>query len=144
MILNEVLRLYSPVLITNRCTKAATKLEEYDLPAGLELELCLLILHHDPDYWGEDSMEFNPQRFSEGASKAAKNPSLEGVTPFFPFGVGPRICPGQGFTMLEAKMGLASILQRFSFQISPAYTHAPCFVLTLRPQHGAQIILRRL
>ena len=69
MILYEVLRLYPSVVHISRRTKAATKVGEYNLPAGVGLELSILLLQHDPDYWGEDAMEFNPERFSEGVSK---------------------------------------------------------------------------
>ncbi|KAI3883324.1 hypothetical protein MKX03_000340 [Papaver bracteatum] len=39
---------------------------------------------------------------------------------------------------------LTMILQHFSFQLSPSYTHAPCVVSNLAPQHGAQITLHKL
>ncbi|XP_078440026.1 cytochrome P450 CYP72A616-like [Wolffia australiana] len=140
MIIQEVLRLYPPAIFLLRSVKAPTMIGEYTFPEGVQLLLHVLLVQHDPDYWGKDANEFIPERFSEGISKAAERGGLA----FFSFGGGPRICVGQGFAMAEAKMGLASILQKFSFELSPAYTHAPFTVLTLQPQHGAQLILHRL
>lgn len=145
MVLHEVLRLYPPVLSLTRSTRAETTVGEYRLPVGVRLLLTILLVQHDPKYWGDDPRDFNPERFTDGVSMASKSQSPgAAATAFFPFGGGPRVCVGQGFAMVEAKMALASLLQSFSFELSPGYTHAPTTVITLRPQYGAQIILRRL
>ena len=139
MVLYEVLRLYTPLPALHRRTYKPMELGGVRYPAGVMLMLPLLSIHHDKDAWGPDADEFRPERFAEGVSKASKD-----APAFFPFGWGPRICVGQNFALLEAKMGLAMILQHFLFELSPSYTHAPCAVSTLQPQYGAQIKLKKL
>ncbi|KAK4600445.1 hypothetical protein RGQ29_010192 [Quercus rubra] len=139
MILHEVLRLYPPVVSLFRHTNRKTNIGGMSIPAGVDILLLVLFLHYDPKCWGEDVEEFNPERFSEGLVKASKDEIA-----FYPFGWGPRICLGQSFAMIEAKMALAMVLQHFSFQLSPTYAHAPYTVITLQPQHGAPIILHRI
>ncbi|KAK9092527.1 hypothetical protein Syun_027438 [Stephania yunnanensis] len=139
IIIYEVLRLYPPFVMLTRLTHEKVKVGEVTLPQGVEIGLPILLVHHDRDIWGEDVHEFRPERFAEGVSKAMQN-----RISFFPFSWGPRICIGQNFALVEAKMALVMILQHFSFKLSTTYVHAPYTVVTLQPQYGAQIILVKL
>ncbi|XBH97676.1 hypothetical protein VPH35_127318 [Triticum aestivum] len=120
MILYEVLRLYPPAITFIRKTCKDMKIGGITYPAAILIELPC----------------FNPERFAEGISKASKD-----VGAFLPFGWGPRVCIGQQFALLAAKMAMCMILQHFEFSLAQAYTHAPHDVTFLRPMHGAQIKL---
>ncbi|KAM0017248.1 putative secologanin synthase [Helianthus debilis subsp. tardiflorus] len=139
MILYEVLRLYSPATIFTRITYSETKLGDLTIPAGVQFLLPVIFVHHDRELWGEDAKQFNPERFSEGIAKATNNKLA-----FFPFSWGPRICIGNNFALMEAKLAISTILQNFSFELSPSYTHSPSYVVTLQPRHGAHLILRKI
>ncbi|KAI3457580.1 hypothetical protein Pfo_014243 [Paulownia fortunei] len=139
MILYEVLRLYPPAIIFNRIVYKETKLGEMTLPPGVHLLLPIILMHHDQQLWGDDAKEFNPDRFSQGVAKATKN-----QLSFFPFSWGPRTCIGNNFALMETKLAIAMILKRFSFELSPSYTHAPSYVVTLQPQCGVHLMFSRI
>jgi len=137
MIFQEVLRLY-PAIFLIRGTSKDTQLGDMTIPPGVQVCVPTHLVHRDPQVWGDDALMFNPERFSEGVTKAAKEQL------YFPFGWGARMCIGLNFGMLEAKLIFAQILQHFWFELSPSYTHSPQLILVMKPQYGAQIILHKL
>lgn len=139
LILNESLRLYAPIVLITRQVAKEVKLGEYTLPKDLQIFISPLIVHHDTDIWGNDAHLFKPERFSEGIAKATNN-----TMSFLPFGAGPRNCVGKGLAMMEAKIALSMILQKYSFCLSPTYVHAPYKLLTGIPQYGIQIIVQKI
>ncbi|KAM3383012.1 cytochrome [Capsicum galapagoense] len=139
MILNESLRLYPPIVATIRRAKADVDLGGCKIPLGTEVLIPILAIHHDQAIWGNDANEFNPSRFSEGVARAAKHPLA-----YVPFGLGVRQCIGQNLAILQTKLTLAIILQRFALRLSPQYKHAPTVLMLLHPQYGAPVIFKRL
>ncbi|KAA8529302.1 hypothetical protein F0562_033899 [Nyssa sinensis] len=137
MIIEESLRLYPPVPTIKRKVEREVQLGKLILPPKMELYISPLALHHDPQIWGEDVHLFKPERFAGGVAKATNNIAAA----FLPFGFGPRTCVGLNFAVIEAKIALSMILQRYSFTLSPTYVHSPIQVLLVRPQHGVQVIL---
>ncbi|KAI9201155.1 hypothetical protein LWI28_019051 [Acer negundo] len=129
IILNETLRLYPPIVMIQRqtCKKAeAIKLWNFYVPGGTQLHVATITAHYDTNMWGEDAHKFNPMRFNESRKHLAS---------FLPFGLGNRICVGQNLAIVEAKVVLAIIVQRYIFTLSQTYVHAPMLFLTLQPQY---------
>ncbi|KAH8488205.1 hypothetical protein Peur_060058 [Populus x canadensis] len=135
LIIHETLRLYPPAVMLMRQTTKNVKLGTLDVPAGTQFFLALPSIHHDTDIWGKDANEFNPLRFNEPRNHLAS---------FFPFGLGPRICVGKNLAIMEAKVALAMILRHYSFVVSATYLHAPRLLISMQPQYGAQLLLRRI
>ncbi|KAJ6807786.1 cytochrome P450 709B2-like [Iris pallida] len=139
MVLFETLRLYCPVIRMFRKAAKDMNLGGLVVPKGTTLSLPIAIIHRSKELWGDDANRFNPLRFKNGITKAAKHPNA-----LLAFSIGPRACVGQNFALLEAKMVTALILQRFSFSLSPEYKHKPADMLTLQPQSGLPIVLKPL
>lgn len=139
MIIQETLRLYPPALYVVRTALQDAKLKDYQIPKGTDIQIPVPVLHQDPDLWGQDAFDFNPERFANGIAAACKTPQA-----YMPFGFGARVCLGQHFAMVELKVILSLILSKFSFSLSPAYQHNPVFRLVIEPEHGVKLLLRRL
>jgi cytochrome P450 len=135
--LKEAMRLYPPVaaLMTRRTTREIT-LGGHRIPRGALLRITPWVLQRDPRTW-EAPDEFRPGRFMPGAP-----PPPRGA--WMPFGVGPRVCIGQHFAMLEMTIVAAMLLQRHELAL-PADAPAlePVLQVTLRPKGGVRLGLRR-
>lgn len=136
MVINESLRLYPPASLLPRMAFEDIKLGDLLIPKGLSIWIPVLAIHHSEEIWGKDVNEFNPERFATKSFAPGRH--------FIPFAAGPRNCVGQGFALMEAKIILAMLISKFSFNISPNYRHAPVVVLTMKPKYGVQIRLQPL
>ena len=139
MVIQESIRLYGPAVITAREAFSDIKLGGFVVPKGVHIWSLIPAMHRDPENWGLDALEFKPERFAHGISKACKYPQA-----YIPFGYGSRLCPGQNFAMLQLKVVLSLILSNFSFTLSPDYCHSPVYKMLLTPQHGVRLLITKL
>ncbi|XP_010260750.1 PREDICTED: cytochrome P450 714C2-like [Nelumbo nucifera] len=139
MVIQEVLRLYPPSLLLSREVLQDIKLGEILVPKSVNIWLSVHALHRDPELWGPDACNFNPERFANGVAGACKLPQT-----YLAFGMGSRICAGQNFAMMELKIILALILSNFSFSLSPKYHHSPVFKIIIQPGDEVKLIVRKV
>uniref|UniRef100_A0ACD5Y6Y0 Uncharacterized protein n=1 Tax=Avena sativa TaxID=4498 RepID=A0ACD5Y6Y0_AVESA len=139
MFILETLRLYSPLPLFTRKATSDTKLANIQVPKGTVITFPVVMLHRSKDTWGLDADEFNPMRFENGASRAAKHSHA-----LLAFSYGPRGCIGRHYAMVQVQTVMAMILRRFSFTLSPHYVHKPKQFITLVPRYGLPLIVRNL
>lgn len=121
----ETLRLYPPAWLITRRTLEDIEVNEKLIPANSLVILSPWVTHRHESIW-EKPMEFNSDRMKDGTPQLG----------YFPFGAGPRLCIGKDMALLEGKLILADLLQKW--KVSPL-THSPVPVdasVTLRPKHG--------
>ncbi|XP_038698685.1 cytochrome P450 714A1-like isoform X2 [Tripterygium wilfordii] len=139
MVIHETLRLYPPAAFVSREALEETQVGNILVPKGVCIWTVISTLHRDPHTWGSDVNEFRPERFADGVSKACKFPQA-----YIPFGVGPRLCLGKNFAMVQLKVVISLIVSRFQFKLSPNYTHSPVYRMLVEPGYGVAIIAQKV
>lgn len=135
--LKEALRMYPPIaaLMTRRTTAPIT-LGGVAVPQGAMLRITPWVLHRD-ERWFAQADQFVPERFMDGAADIPK-------AAWIPFGIGPRVCIGQHFAMLEMTLLAAMLLQRYRLRLPEgAAPCAPKLHVTLRPEAPMNLWLLR-
>ena len=109
----------------------AATLTELHVKAGTTVSIGLSHVQRNPALWGEQAHCFDPQRFMGGVAAALRHPMA-----YMPFTAGPRACIGQHFALIEARVILATVLQRAEWALAPSYKHCALGNVTLTPRHG--------
>jgi len=107
-VLSEAMRLYPPVYTLFRESKVDTRIAGYRIPEGSLIMLPQWVVHRS-DRWYDDPLAFDPDRWAP--ERARERPRFA----YFPFGAGPRHCIGKQFSLLEAKLILATVGRAFDF-----------------------------
>ncbi|MFI9503581.1 cytochrome P450 [Nocardia sp. NPDC052566] len=147
-VIEESMRLYPPSWLIERQAVADDVLGGYAVPAGSTVYVASYLLHHDQKSWPNPE-GFDPRRFLP-EHRQFVFPAADGASPvarprysYLPFGAGQRQCIGLGFARIQAKLILAMLTQRYTFDLAPGARIVPEYTLTLRPQSGVPMIMRR-
>jgi cytochrome P450/cytochrome c-type biogenesis protein CcmH/NrfG len=130
----EALRLYPPAYGLGREPIQDCEIGGYNVPTGTMLILPQWVLHRDPRYFGNPD-EFHPNRWADGLEE--RLPRFA----YFPFGGGPRACPGKTLAMMTAILVLSTVAQRFRITLAPGHAVRLRPAFTLRPRDGIKVVL---
>lgn len=138
MVIKESMRMLPPVwTLSCRQANETTELAGYLIPKDKILFISPWANHYNPRFFKEPD-RFMPERFSPEAEKQLPRYA------YMPFGGGPRVCIGNSFAMMEAKLILAGLLKRFRFELAPNTKLDPQAQITLSNKDGMPLkFLRR-
>jgi cytochrome P450 len=130
-VIMETLRLYPPAATARYCADKSQKWKDYHIGNSV-LFVNHYVMHRHPELW-ERPNDFWPERFLQGQDFGYK---------FQPFSRGSRDCIGKYFALLEAKMAVAVMVQRYEFNVVNK-DEVPGYALTLFPKDGAKMMLKK-
>jgi len=139
LVLNESIRLVTPVLWAMRRTVRDTELLGYYLPKGTNVIAYPGINHRLPELW-TDPLKFDPDRFTEPRNEHKRHRYA-----FTPFGGGAHKCIGMVFGQLEIKTILHRLLRKYHLELPrPGYKAEWDYGGMPVPKDGMPIVLRPL
>jgi cytochrome P450 len=133
-VIDESMRLYSPIHSISRVAMENDTVGGYHIPAGTTVVMSMFATHRLPQYW-PDPEKFDPARF-EPAQVAARSRFA-----YFPFAAGHRNCVGAAQALVELKLVVARIAQRYTLDVVPGQKIEPAPGTTMYPRHGIKMTI---
>jgi len=125
-VLFESMRLYPPAPLFTRIAVAEDVVAGHQVEPGTLVMISPWVVHRHKRLW-ERPEAFIPDRFEGKPQDYLTNGA------YIPFGCGPRICIGATFSLAEASLILAMLLQRFEVDLDDDRPVMPVSVITTMP-----------
>jgi cytochrome P450 len=134
MIVREALRLYPPAPGVAREPIEDVSIGGYAVPKGSLISVNAFAMQRDARFFPEPE-RFDPGRFAPGWEQRISRYA------YLPFGAGPRVCIGNSFALMEARLILATLAQRWRFTLEPGQDVRPMQLVTVRARDGIRMRL---
>lgn len=125
-VLLESMRLYPPAPLYTRMAMGPDVVAGREVEPGTIVMISPWLIHRHNKLWDQPNA-FIPDRFEGKAQDYLTNGS------YIPFGAGPRICIGATFSLAEASLILAQLLERFDFELDDERKVTPVSIITTMP-----------
>lgn len=140
-VLDESLRLYPPAWVLTRRALAEDVVADVQVPAGTLIIISPWLLHRRPQAW-PDPERFDPERFDPERFVAPRSSTPQ--PEYLPFGLGPRLCIGRDFSLVESVLALATLLREHRLSVVDEQARpAASALVTLRPSGGMPLRVHR-
>lgn len=126
-VIDESMRIYPPAWSFTRSAAGEDELGGYRIPKDAIIVISPYVNHRLPRFWS-DPERFDPDRFAPGRAEALDTYA------YFPFGGGPHTCIGKHLSLIEVKVGLAMLAQRYRVRVVPGQDLTALPRISLRPK----------
>jgi cytochrome P450 len=132
-VVKESMRVLPPAPWNARVLSQPTEFGGYALPAGTEVFVSIYHTHHMPELYPQPEV-FDPGRWEH------ISPS---IFEYQPFSAGPRMCIGASFAIMEIKIVLAMLVQRYRLQCLPQPRVDRSGLIVITPRGGLPMIVHQ-
>nr|GEW10777.1 alkane hydroxylase MAH1-like [Tanacetum cinerariifolium] len=136
----EVLRLYPAIPFQYK-----SPIKPDILPSGNQVDpdstiiLCYYNMGRMKSIWGEDCMEFKPERWVSATGDIIHQPSYK----FPAFNVGPRTCLGKDMSFFNMKIVATTIIHHYQVELVEGHPVVPSASMMLEIKHGLKVRLSK-
>ncbi len=134
-VIDETMRLYPPVFLVARAAAGPDSIAGMQVSKNDIVLVSPWLLHRHEKLW-QNPNAFMPRRFMHDVPPPDR-------FAYLPFGVGPRICVGAHFALVEATLALAKIIGAFRVELLDTEPVMPVGVVTTQPERSPMFRITR-
>ncbi|XP_039119700.1 noroxomaritidine synthase 3-like [Dioscorea cayenensis subsp. rotundata] len=136
----EAMRLFPPVPLNHKSVLKTDVLPSgHTVCPGTEIIISTYALGRMKGIWGEDCMEFKPERWINYNEKGDHQLKFEASYKFGAFGCGPRICVGRGISFTVMKLVASALIYNFHFEVVHGHVVQPNVSVVLGMKNGLMV-----
>nr|QWK52380.1 cytochrome P450 96A2-2 [Isatis tinctoria] len=136
----ESMRLYPPVSFGRKSSVKSDVLPSgHKVNANTKIIVCLYALGRMRKVWGEDALEFKPERWISENGGLRHEPSYK----YLAFNSGPRTCLGKHLAMTQMKIVAMEILQNYDIKVMKGQKIEPVLGFIFSMKHGLRISITK-
>jgi cytochrome P450 len=131
-VIKESLRLYSSVHSFSRVALEDHEIGGFLVPKDMTVIISSYVTHRLPQYW-DNPHEFDPSRFDKERMIGRSRFS------YIPFAAGHRNCIGSYMALMQSKLVVALIAQRYNLSLCEGHKVEKHAATTMRPKYGMKM-----
>ncbi|WJX10555.1 hypothetical protein P8452_01262 [Trifolium repens] len=136
--ISEALRLYPPLAFQHKCAIKSDVLPSgHHVSPNTKLIFSMYAMGRMEQIWGQDCLEFKPERWISDRGQIIKVPSYK----FMVVNAGPRSCIGKDISFVQMKMVAATctLLWKFHIEVVEGHSVTPRASSVIRMKHGLKV-----